>query len=182
MKRYAAFAALALAACGSQPDVYIPPEGPIAEAAFTVDEIYGVRHRASGAICPGSIDGVSRVRAAINTDGARYDWCNYSDRSHAQSFDVRIERKPGETAQAGLAALKASDLEQPDTWTEAAADFPEREALGFTWSKAGSVSHAIWISRAGEWRVALFADYPEARRAEILTAANDYFRKLRAPR
>jgi hypothetical protein len=186
MKRLVAIAAIAflpgLAACnsdGNEPTVTVNDR--IAEAAFAVDEIYGVRHRASGAVCPGTIDGVPRIRAAIVTDqGPRYDWCQYTGRAFTQSFDIRIERKTGETAEAGLAALKASDLKDPDTWTEVAADFPDRQAKGFTWSKTGAVSHGIWISRGGEWRIALFADYPEAKRAEIIAAASDYFRKLRA--
>lgn len=180
MRGWIITAALGLAACNSGPDITIPETQQLAEAAFAPDDIYGVRHRASGAVCPGTIDGVARVRASIVAEAARYDWCQYTARSAAQTYDIFIERKPGESADAGLAALKAARLEAPDTWTETASDFPDRQARGFTWTKAGNPSRAVWLTRAGEWRIVLAATYPEAQRAQTLAAASDYFRKLRA--
>jgi hypothetical protein len=182
MKRGVILAALALSACAGGGEPRLPETQVFSESAFRRDDVYGARHIGSTAPCPGSIDGIDRARASVNLDGQRFDWCGYSTQNSPTKYDIRFERKPGETAEAGLAALKASDLPDPDTWTETKADFPERQTAGATWSKAGSGSHGVWVARIGEWRIALFADYPESRRAQVVAAANDYFRKVRAPR
>lgn len=188
MKRQIAFAALTcalagLGACGStapDPSKGIPEDLRIAEGAFRADEIYGVRHIASGAVCPGLIDQVPRIRASIVSDeGPRYDWCEYILKKSPERFDVRIESKQGETVEAGLAELKNMKVKDAG-WSEVAANFPDRQTTGFTYAKAGEVSHGVWLTRAGAWRVSIMADYPEARRTEVLAAIDDFFRKQRA--
>lgn len=183
MKRRLAAAVLllALAACATKQDpTQVLPEYRVNEAAFRTDEIYGVRHMASGAVCPGLIAQVPRIRATIvSDDGPRYDWCQYLAKNVPVTFDVRIENIPNETPETGLAALKALRVKDPG-YAETKADFPDRQTFGFTYAKAGDTSHGVWLTRAGVWRVSITADYPEARRAEVLTAIDDFFRKQRA--
>lgn len=180
MKHLIIVAMLGLAACATpqQASSGFTVKADVDSDIFVPDEIYGVRHGPSGAVCPGAINGAPLVRGVRGQNrGLNYDWCEYSDK--LQTYKVRMDRRPGETAPAGLLALKASDLKDPASWTEAAADIPDRQAVGFTEAKADA-SRGLWVTRAGDWRISVIADYPEAKRADVLSAVSEYFRKLRS--